>query len=699
MNASDYPVAAALYRHEFRKLIRWAPLGLLLVGTLCWLVMPVDVYQAHQIEAPLALFVGIGALVIAMALALLQSFPELRQDARGFLLHRPASPRSIYIAKLLASFTVFSVSVVPPLLCVGVHLEWLGMERMPADWVQVLPSVISAFLVFFAIYPATIWTVHRDAKWIGTKSIPMFAGAAVAFSACGFLSTVQSMATLAAYGLFLLLSYAIVTRAALHTYCHQVFLPPASSPESMSSTRAIGLVIGAIFFVSVASVAIFSFFQPQRRFTDYRTFQLELSTTGDLWETEASWTNVTTGSNVATLSGRRIPSDGDEGGPLRPIPEDWEEALDTVLFGDSNPESWIAKFQYYGVILNQPPNLTMQKSVFYDRLGLFYVYDDAAVNTSFACITPQGVYNAWEVPGGRFTDAWMIQNVAPTDSAGGPEMLIADHDGVYHVRLASKQIQKIIDAPIQLIGYAEAEEGKMDQIWIANDGDLNRYRVAINPPSNDIRCQPDGRWKIEAMQANSMPRVAEADDGTIALMVRQRWDYLAAKFQLLEPDGALRAQGETRVHRSSNIVHQEHEAILLPPAFLGGALIIEQAAKSSSWIMSRTFAVVFVAHALAALLISLWLGHVSGMALPKRAGWALGAAFGGVGVPLAMASIYRKPIVEPCPDCGSPRRVDLPRCPGCDASWEPPEHAGNEIFESAMGSAPQNSNGPMPTEV
>ena len=138
MNASDYPVAAALYRHEFRKLIRWAPLGLLLVGTLCWLVMPVDVYQAHQIGASLALFVGIGALVIAMALALLQSFPELRQDARGFLLHRPASPRSIYIAKLLASFTVFSVSVVPPLLCVGVHLEWLGMERMPADWVQVL---------------------------------------------------------------------------------------------------------------------------------------------------------------------------------------------------------------------------------------------------------------------------------------------------------------------------------------------------------------------------------------------------------------------------------------------------------------------------------------------------------------------------------------------------------------------------------
>ena len=237
---------------------------------------------------------------------LLQSLPELRPDARGFLLHRPISLGSIYLAKLLAGFTGFALSVFPPLVVVAIHLEVIGMQRIPASWVQVLPVSIGVVLVFLAVYPATLWTVHREARWTGTRWLPAVFGAAVALLACGLLYSIESIVGLMVYLLFLLVSLGIGTHASLHAFRHQTFMPPASSPESMSVSRGIGLFVASVFLVSAVSVLLFSFSRPAYQFRDYRTYQLSLSTDGELWETEAVWNSSASGSNVNVVSGRRL---------------------------------------------------------------------------------------------------------------------------------------------------------------------------------------------------------------------------------------------------------------------------------------------------------------------------------------------------------------------------------------------------------
>ncbi len=69
--------------------------------------------------------------------------------------------------------------------------------------------------------------------------------------------------------------------------------------------------------------------------------------------------------------------------------------------------------------------------------------------------------------------------------------------------------------------------------------------------------------------------------------------------------------------------------------------------------------------------------------LAKRATWiwmALGASLGW-GVPLAVLACYPRIVHETCTRCQKPRRIDLPHCPHCQASWDKPQREGIEIIE------------------
>ena len=241
MSLLTNPALAAMYRKELRSVLRWTPLGLVLIGVLCWLVMPEYASESAQVDSELMMNVGFGVGFVALAFGLLQSLPELRPDARGFLLHRPISLGSIYLAKLLAGFTGFALSVFP---AVGRGRDSFGDDWHAADAGELgsgAACLHRRLLVFLAVYPATLWTVHRDARWTGTRWLPAVFGAAIALLACGLLYSIESIVGLMVYLLFLLVSLGIGIHASLHAFRHQTFMPPASSPESMSVSRGVRL--------------------------------------------------------------------------------------------------------------------------------------------------------------------------------------------------------------------------------------------------------------------------------------------------------------------------------------------------------------------------------------------------------------------------------------------------------------------------
>lgn len=692
MNGLTTRALMAVYRKEISSLIRWTPAGLVLIGVLCWMTMPSRAQDSHHSEAKLMLNLGVGVAILAFASGLYQSLPEIGRDARGFLLHRPITPSSIYLVKLMAAISLFAVSVVPPLIVVAIHLELIGMQRMPASWLQTLPVSIGAMLIFLAIYPATLWTVHRDARWMGTKWLPVLFGAAVAFPACALLFAVHSLGTFVAFAAIIIVTYGILIHASLHTFAHQTFKPSPSSPESMSVTRGIGLFVASLVVVTMAALLLLSFAQPRYMFADYRTYQLSCSSAGDIWETEAVWSNTIRGSSVKVIAGRKVTGQSGEDGELEPIPDDWEEATTVVLSGAPRRDTWAVKFHYSGVVRNAPPRLSMQKSVFYDRAGRFYLYDDAAVNSSFACITPRGVFEGWERPRGRFIDAWLIQDASLDDSAG-QEMLIADRDGIYRVSLASKTIEKIIETPVAQVGFLGAGGNVPGRIWIASGTELKRFTIGPPREGTDVAVEASGQWPLAPPAKSESSSVAETGDDVIAVMTTQWRDRSVTRFRVYRPDGSLRDRGRVRLHPNPDLAYRDREAICIPPALIAATMAVEFVLVGGVVFGSASFWGPVAVHIILAMLLAFWIGHRNALSQRKRIAWVIAAAGGGIGAALAMIAIYRQPVYEACPDCDRPRRVDLQHCEACGSNWKPAEQRGNEIFERQPPGALLTSSG------
>jgi hypothetical protein len=153
---------------ELRDVVKWTPVGVILIGVLCWLAIPRGVSSAGQTETDLVTSVGIACGVVALALGWLQSFSDFRTDARGFLLHRPITPAKIFWAKSGAGFAAYAICVVPPLLVAALILQSQGMHLLPSSGWQVWPLAVASPIIF-AMHPAAMWTACRGARWIGTK--------------------------------------------------------------------------------------------------------------------------------------------------------------------------------------------------------------------------------------------------------------------------------------------------------------------------------------------------------------------------------------------------------------------------------------------------------------------------------------------------------------------------------------------------
>ena len=467
----------------------------------------------------------------------------------------------------------------------------------------------------------------------------------------------------------------------MHAFEHQTFMPPASSAESMSKSRAVGLAIASLLLVTATSVTVVSSFRSPPRIVDYRIHELSLSSDGEIWETETHLKYINSSQDRRVVAGRLISGEGGATTDLSPIAEGWDVIPSTYVSAAKRDPSWFQKFEYFGSV---PRTTSSPMTVIYDRVGRFYTYDTAMENGSFNCITPRGVYDSDTVPEGRFRNGWVIMGASLCDTAG--ELLIADENGVYQVKLLSRQVRKIIDGPVTGVGHFDALNLELDRdrdsLWTVHGDQAKRYEIEISE-ADEVTTKLTGQWTVDPKSSESpLLRIAEAPNGVAAFTHSGFFSPLRRHYQVLAADGTVASEGEATLHENSNVVRAEYEILLVPPALLVGTLVVQAAfGNPVDGFSHPAFWVVIFLHSLLAVVIAVWVARSRRLSSGKTVLWGIVSGLLGVSMPLAMVAIYRKLTLEPCLECNALRRVDQTHCESCGAAWEALESDGNGIFE------------------
>ncbi|MEM6689757.1 MAG: hypothetical protein AAF664_10045, partial [Planctomycetota bacterium] len=241
----------AVFLKELRDVFRWTPLTILLGLVLAYMSLPNGIYEATQMGDKLLSMLGLAACLIAIGLGCLQSLFDIRNDSRGYLLHRNFTPSQIYWAKLGAGAVAYAISLAVPVLWMAVYLQWKGIEQLPTSAFQVPPFLLFAPLAFL-LHPTVLWISNRDARLIGTRALP-------AAGVFGTLILIRSLVIeigspndwftrilLVFVSVSLVL---IVLNGAKHAFAHQSFLPAATSSRRKSFANTIGISVSAIVLV------------------------------------------------------------------------------------------------------------------------------------------------------------------------------------------------------------------------------------------------------------------------------------------------------------------------------------------------------------------------------------------------------------------------------------------------------------------
>jgi hypothetical protein len=119
-----------------------------------------------------AYFLGLIAAVFGAALGFVQIYFEGHGDKRSLLLHRPLSPSRIFLAKVLAGFSLYLLALGLPFLCLEEWMATPGKMPAPFDWRTSLPwlaDILSGLVYYFA----GMLVAQRDGRWYGSRCLPL----------------------------------------------------------------------------------------------------------------------------------------------------------------------------------------------------------------------------------------------------------------------------------------------------------------------------------------------------------------------------------------------------------------------------------------------------------------------------------------------------------------------------------------------
>jgi hypothetical protein len=155
---------------EWRENVVWAAVpSLLILGAMILFGVPVLVDPNYL--AYVSLVAGLSGALFGF----LQVFPEARGDKRSILLHRPLSPSRIFLGKVVAGVSLYLFALLVPTACAVVLAATPGHVAAPFEWAMALPWLADV-LAGLVYYFAGMLVAQREARWYGSRCLPVAAG-------------------------------------------------------------------------------------------------------------------------------------------------------------------------------------------------------------------------------------------------------------------------------------------------------------------------------------------------------------------------------------------------------------------------------------------------------------------------------------------------------------------------------------------
>ncbi|MFT5327052.1 MAG: hypothetical protein ACI8P0_004938 [Planctomycetaceae bacterium] len=673
------------------------PLGLIVIGVLCYQQMPRYVSNANLLSVAIAGRVVIGSSLFALALGLLQSLFDLRTDSRAFLLHRPISARDIFWGKVSAGFVAHLLAWGVPLLIAAIYLESIGPERLPVTWSDVvLPAIYC--LVSFLFHPAGMWIACREARWVGTKCLPLAVPVVACFAVMVF-SEVGSAVMLSFFaGLIIVLSWMIVA-AARHAFTRQTFLPSPATAESWSWPNALGLGVASIIAVMVVTIFLVVMTVQQNQSRPTTAHRLASSSTGQLWEIKESWKSPRMWQDKPIhRTGRQI-TGAESSTAFVELDETWREQALMRLPYSMRRTSFVREFAYRSFSASTDNGGSLHLIEHNNQL---YVYGDH--RGWVATVTPQGVFASDETPLGTFSNLITLDMYLGTEinmSIGG-HRLLADDNGIYQLDVDARQLRKLSDTPAASMAITLPSDTQPEaMLWAYSNETVFRFSVrprtegetlpSINSelikathqyPLANFEMTPSGTWSLMGggmSEESSLTVSSTSEQGAIfvATDIDGTWTYRVGT-----SDGAL-GDAITQPNIRTHVVHGQNEFFLLPPGLSAGISIVAPIVSPEAsqtmpglgwqWLLVALHSLIGAAGAF--LLVRSRVHSAS-----ARTVWLVIAVLLGIYAWLAVIAIYPRSVTEQCTACSRRRRVDLDRCEHCGADWEIPDGAGIELI-------------------
>jgi hypothetical protein len=160
----------ALIWKEWRENFKWTLVPALLIFAPMGLFGP-----APLIDFFYQFYVSLIAAMYGAVLGFLQVFPESQGDKRSLLLHRPLSRAHIFLGKAVAGLGLYLLALAIPFAFTVALAAIPGYLSQPFSLPMVLPWLADA-LTGIVYYFAGMLTAQREARWYGSRCLPLAAG-------------------------------------------------------------------------------------------------------------------------------------------------------------------------------------------------------------------------------------------------------------------------------------------------------------------------------------------------------------------------------------------------------------------------------------------------------------------------------------------------------------------------------------------
>ena len=372
----------AIVMKELRENIRLLPVGLLLIGVCLLLITPKTLSYSASDTSYLMGMSSITASFFVVLLAAAQSWFEFRQNQRGFLFHRPVSRSQILYGKVVAAAIIYAISYLVPLTCVALWFAYNGPTHFPARPAQTLPAFIMCTLCF-VLHPVTMFTIEREARWFGTRLLPLAGTVCALFLfSVGVLAIRETWYLLVILGAIAFAFFASLTLISNHP----------------SRSWIVGF--GAFSLVVVCAAFTASFLEQLERNSN-RTVspssRFAVDQSGNLWLYHYNADRLGSGYHVVekALSGDQLRPDKKPDLDL-PLPKEFAPAALSTLVD--------VKARYNGEpFFRSMGDTASGKSMVTDSRGLILVYDRRQTPPLLGMITRSGFHRSGEPIGDLFS--------------------------------------------------------------------------------------------------------------------------------------------------------------------------------------------------------------------------------------------------------------------------------------------------------